>query len=159
MLVSIDPGVNGTGYALWDEDRDLMYARTIHPLTKEKKWALRARSISLAFHHALHCTGIDGIDTVIIESPTLFGGAKGHAVAASGDLVKLAMITGMLLEVCFNEKLKPILTTPYEWKGQLPKSVCERRIRNRLGDAFPKERLSSHAIDAIGIGLWYQGGL
>lgn len=158
MMISVDPGVNGTGVCEWDEENiysvETIYANRLPQLNLS--WESRAWTIADRFGRLLD-NAPSHVNQIVIERPILFGGAKGRAVAASGDLIKLAMITGMLFAIAYERTSRIRLVAPNEWKGQLPKSVCEARIRKKLGKSFPEGRQSEHAIDAIGIGLWYQG--
>ena len=76
-------------------------------------------------------------------------------VAASGDLVKLSLLTGSLLNVARVAGFTPSLVKPSEWKGQLPKVIAHDRIARILKKDL--NGMSEHARDAIGIGLFALG--
>lgn len=150
---SIDPGVGGTGVARWN-GLNLIKAFTLH--SKEESWLYSAEAIALQLREEFEFNRPSGIDRFFVESPVYFGG-KNRVVAESGDLCKLAMLAGMILHECMRFSRMVELVTPGEWKGNLPKSVCAARIRRTMGREFPNYRLSNHAVDAIGIGLWSLG--
>lgn len=150
--VFIDPGVGGTGVAEFQGGR-LVRAVTLR--SNENLWIQKFNQITRELRRFYYQTkGTTAF--VVIESPVFFGG-KNRVVAESGDLCKLAMMTGGILKESLSWCSNITLATPGEWKGQLPKSVCASRIKKIMGRNYPTYRLSNHAIDAIGIGLWYFG--
>lgn len=97
-----------------------------------------------------------GIRAVLIEEPSFFQSEGGQTCARSGGLVKLVASYGALL--CMIERVHHIPVEPIpvnDWKGQLPKHITAKRIKDILGDTFPIE--SSHVYDAVGIGLYAKG--
>lgn len=84
--------------------------------------------------------------------------AKGIA-AQAGSVYKLAFLVGYIAHA-FDFECEVIVTTPMEWKGQLPKDVIQRRVISRLGAAkCIGLNIRSHAWDAVGLGLWALGRL
>lgn len=150
-LVTIDPGLTGTGVAVWDSgvltlafcvrtdpDAETLPGRIKHIVEQ-------VRRTTSAAHR------------VVIEQPQTYQGraAKGDA----NDLIKLANLVGALM------MLGPQHTTlvlPSEWKGQAPAPVVEARSRTILsfGElkhvdlAYPKKQ-QTDVWSAVGIGLWY----
>lgn len=157
MLISVDPGVGGTGVARWLDSGKLFDTHTLHA-SKEGEWLYRAFAIVRAFEIILESPAFE-INEVVLEGPVFMGGAGGHTVAASGDLCKLAMLAGMLARAAHREHpaANILLAAPADWKGQVSKEAAARRIRKIMGADFPNGRISNHAIDAVGIGLWRQG--
>jgi len=84
-------------------------------------------------------------------------GGKGLAAARDGDLVTLAHLVG-----CIHGKLVPFATCTFapvlinDWKGSLPKDICESRIKSLLPKWKPTTT-TTHEIDAVGIGLYCKG--
>ena len=147
-MLSVDPGVTGTGYAIWS-DGNLSHWGTFYPNLPKAGWLQKALSIKVKFSDLLS----PDITRLIIEYPVFMRGTGGYMVASAGDLCKLAVLTGMILGQFPHRRI--VLVEPSQWKGQLPKSVCRSRIENILGVTFSDT--SNHAIDAIGIGLWSMG--
>ena len=155
MMLSVDPGIH-TGWALWGAARLYEYG-TINFDGNLLHWEDKARDVSIKFDNLFkHISGPENIKEVVIEFPGYMAGTGGHMVATSGDLVKLAVITGMLMNCAMmnGASVEPVPVN--RWKGQLPKEVCHERIKKVLKDT-QFEKTSSHSLDAIGIGLWKLG--
>ena len=97
---------------------------------------------------------------MVFEFPELFSGnAKSQASAGRGDLFKLTYLLGGLADRAreYTGRL-PILMTPQEWKGQLPKDIVIKRIEKAFGPEYASQ-INDHEGDAIGMGLAAQGRL
>lgn len=153
IMVSVDPGVTGTGVAVW-KNHTLYASLTLHSYKEE--WEERAFEIADQFFKEIepYKPGI-----VILEKPSFMAGVGGTMVARSGDLVKLCMLTGMLIHAARQTNCLVKLVLPTQWKGQLPKDVTKKRVLDILGINHQTMNLkhSDHAFDAVGIGLWQQG--
>lgn len=107
----------------------------------------------------MKCHSSDNLLTVYVEWPTFFDSGVGHAVARRGDLGKLTFGAGYIcgaLGECFGCQTVPV--TVNEWKGQLPKAVVTERIKHLLGkNKCQRLGITSHAWDAVGIGLYAKG--
>lgn len=77
-------------------------------------------------------------------------------VARRGDLVKLTYLVGKFSSFLPTEPEDFILVRVVDWKGQLPKSVVARRVFKIL-PGLSSQKISDHAVDAIGIGLYLKG--
>lgn len=156
-ILAIDPGATGTGWALLSTagarlcDYGTLYGKGL-------TWEARAAEILYEYKRILSRSYIG---QVYVESPVFMRGYGGYTTASTGDLVKLAMLCGAIYFTTI-----PLhgttLVPPSQWKGQLPKSVSHRRIRGVLEQLNPYEvvgKISTHALDAIGIGLWALGKL
>lgn len=146
-FMTIDPGGTGSGWALWSKGWKLLSnGVVIPPGTGEDKWEERAYYTVSSLSRVAKCAGCS---LGFVEYPAFFQ-ANGGGVASSGALVKLAWFVGL---VCGKLPMHVELVTVGEWKGQLPKAVVERRIREIL----PGVKAKSHDWDAIGIGLYKAG--
>mgnify|MGYP001572486593 CR=1 FL=1 len=150
MKMTIDPGTNGTGFAIWNNEGILKEYGVINPPSKYTEWRERAEyvvsqlEIEIKFYSP-------SISSYYVEEPSFFQSTGGRVTASSGSLVKLSMLVGMIIDH-FNAKTVKV----NEWKGQLPKRVVENRVKKILGKEKSKN-IKSHAFDAIGIGLYLQG--
>ena len=159
-MISIDPGVGGTGYAVWEQSEvfttaNLLTFGTLHFKTGQTEWLEKAQTITGLLEHLM---AEHPLKMFVIEYPNFMQGSGGRMVAASGDLVKLSVLTGMLINVGSRQCRTIRLVSPNEWKGQLPKSVTASRIKRTMGWTSKQTlKPSDHALDAIGIGLWAQG--
>mgnify|MGYP003420562579 CR=1 FL=1 len=149
-LVSIDPGLTGTGVAIWNNG-ELVLAQVI-AVTKYTDHIFRIRKI------------VEGVErytrdaSLIIEQPQTYRGraAKGDA----NDLIKLANLVGAL------STLSPLveIALPSTWKGQAPAEVVEARGRAALTfeelqhvDLSCSKKHQTDVWHAVGLGLWKLG--
>lgn len=155
-LLTIDPGMTGTGIATWD-DGELQFARVI--TTEPGNFLVRVREIVDRVRPYSY-TGRSVLEQrhIVIEQPQTYAGraAKGDA----NDLIKLANLVGALSMLADEVEL----VTPAKWKGQAPASVVEARCRKKLTDVeklrIELPRNIKHRTDvwhAIGLGLWKLG--
>ena len=144
MQITIDPGTNGCGYAVWTDKWKLLRHGVVSSSTKT--WELKMEDIAKKLKFI--CGDI--ITKAYVEEPQKFHGTFGNMVADRGDLVKLSIFVGYI---------KGYLGIPVEsvkvidWKGQLPKDVVIKRIKRLL----PTVNAKSHDWDAIGLGLYLKG--
>ena len=98
----------------------------------------------------------------IIEVPQVYPGQQQKG--DQNDLIRLAVMVGRYADRATACGFRVKLVKPREWKGQLPKDVCWRRVRETL-TPFELEVLSSGKVsksrahnmhDAIGMGTWFQ---
>ena len=163
LVISIDPGIRGTGIAVWNANpgqwtklQPPMHVGNLYPsshanYTLDTRWFHAAQEIALAIESiAFEKTTITH---AYIEYPSYFASYIGQAAAERGDLVKLTTLVGMLAHI-FRDRA--YLVPVNHWKGQLPKTVVEARIRSLLGDDNCNG-WKSHTWDAVGIGLFMKG--
>lgn len=95
-----------------------------------------------------------------IEMPEFFQNSSvGMACAKSGDLIKLTYFVGYLARMLEEVGIYSDFVLPRGWKGNLSKEATAFRVQRKL-EAIKTplsiiERVSSHAWDAVGIGLHY----
>lgn len=149
-IASIDPGLGGTGVAIWQYDKFRDAASPNPMLTKsltDKHYEGYYRKLQQIFLEY-------GVKAILIENQAFMtGSVVGNASAKTGSVVKLAHFTGMVMGLCMQYGINHYLVDVSAWKGQLPKKVTWDRMRaaGYTGDA------KSHAMDAVGIGMWAQG--
>lgn len=153
-MISVDPGVGGTGVAVWKGSK-LYESATLHSYLEI--WERKAFEIADEFLRRY--VEPFKAHTIVLEKPAFMAGAGGTMVARSGDLVKLCLLTGMLVQAARQKETEIRLVLPTQWKGQLPKDVTKRRVIEALGyeNQTMSAKHSDHAFDAVGIGLWVQG--
>lgn len=154
-ILAIDPGSNGTGVALF-LPRETAPAETRVLTSGAKTWEARCKALlTLLLNLDTTWSRAHGLSRVVIEQPQFFDAAGGHMVARRGDLAKLCMFAGMSYGIFAPRSL---LVPVYQWKGQLPKAVVNRRIEERLGVKACR-KFRTHAWDAVGIGMYVRGDL
>lgn len=159
IILSIDPGLSGTGVAVWAYEE---WEKLVPPvLTKniyETKGLnhLSVRMDSLwenLWKWKLEATACAQIEGVMIEQPKDFDSVKGQAAAKESSIVKLSMLIGYLTCGFVSKGIPVLYVGVNEWKGQLPKDL----VKNRLQSTFPDLKCESHSWDAVGIGLNRKG--
>lgn len=158
-LVAIDPGLQGTGVAVWEEDT-LVKAEVIRVPSSGRDWSWPRRADHIATQLMSYLPGLAYLENrkntvVVCEYPEAFGGVKMMAWK-TGDLVKLAFLVGL-----FSGRVAPAHFIPVPvntWKGQLPKQVVIDRLTKRIGKLRVRQlNIQTHAWDAVGIGMWARG--
>jgi hypothetical protein len=104
---------------------------------------------------------------LVIEFPQFQGGIRGTAAARAGDTLKLAYLCGSIscgwqlwvanmMKESKNMMLLPLadLIHPSKWKGQLSKTITDKRCGERYG-INSEGPLDNNFVDAIMLGDWY----
>ena len=135
MDLAIDPGVRGTGWAL--------FSTTSGALLEACGGGMPP------FEHARR---------VVIELPQVYP----YDPVPPNDLITLACLVGRYATAATAlEATEVYLIRPHAWKGTMPKQVCTSRIRFRMrpeevamaeGCGVPAGQLHN-TLDAVGIGL------
>ena len=154
ILVAIDPGSGGTGYA-WGNTA-LPYPSEVGVVSSsEKSWEKKAQEIvSETMSHIS-----DACDVLAVEYPFIAGIGRAGASARRGDVIKLALLAG---GIGFGFKGRTLWVPVQDWKGQMSKDLSTSRTRKRLrtlgAPGLDKlENLADHAWDAVGIWMFVQG--
>ena len=148
----VDPGVSGTGVALWED------ISALGPPDETDRWSPRKVPWDVNFAQCVlwfeKWLGESPAQLVVIEGVEVWMGEKSLTAGARGNLSKLAYLVGALVHVCIVENVEWIIVTPSQWKAQLPKDAMQRRVRQALGVSYRE-----HEYDAVAMGLAAQGRL
>lgn len=146
MLLAIDPG-RDTGWAEFTANRKLYACGLGDPRMTRPSGAIP--------------------EQVVIEKPRIYPTARSKG--DPNDIITLAISIGRYAEYYADRGATVELVWPYEWKQQLPKSVCAARVYAALDtkeqlivDAAGKQMAQAkvhNMMDAIGIGLYFLGRL
>lgn len=159
--ISIDPGIRGTGIAVWDADlwkhRSNIYPiqTAVYEPPQDEDWVLATSTLWKWFN-----TYMDENDLVPLkfhcEFPHYMQSDKGVAATNKGLIYKLSFLVGTFNCMALERGivLDPILVR--DWKGQLPKEAVIKRIKRIAPDIEKRVWPTSHDWDAIGIGLYAQ---
>jgi hypothetical protein len=153
MLLSIDPGLRMCGASLW-LDGKLHRAWLVKglPIRKDRSypnaWKVMAENV---------CKEVGGLALeLVIEFPISYP-QKHLQKGDQNDLIQLGAAVGAIVDKL---SLPTTMIYPRDWKKQLPKDVCAKRIDSRLSEEekraieLPKAKSYHHnLIDGIGIGL------
>lgn len=161
MILSIDPGIDGTGIAVWNEDPDWRTSLSsvkVWSRPSVEGWVSKCIELSDLYYN-LH----ESVQPVRIycEWPAYHQTGVGQAATAKGDIHKLSFLIGMFAREVADVGGEFILVPVAEWKGQLPKQVVQRRIEKAYAGTGVLEGLKlkklDHSWDAIGIGMYAKG--
>lgn len=163
-LLTIDPGIGSTGWALWlDEERlkpDLVGLCTQKGPALDFPWHIRAHKQAEDLVNATACHSYGRRDfKIYCEMPIFFAGTSGGIAAAeTNSLQKLCYQVGAIGQAiyrsCPGATFTPIAVC--DWKGQLPKAVVIKRIEKILGIGNCKN-FKNDIWDSVGIGLSVKG--
>lgn len=155
-LMSIDPGLQGTGYAIWDgSTRKPFHPRVCGVITAPAgpDWLKRVDQIAIQI---LDECRTYGVTSIICEMMEMYQTASSAMAWSKGDLQRTMMLIGTIHGLTRKRCPTFILVPPREWKGQLPKSVTIHRVKKALGPRVCADlAIKTHAWDAVGIGLWH----
>jgi hypothetical protein len=148
-LIAIDPGLNGCGFALF---RAGLLERAAYVKNVERTGNKpQDMALGLTLYVSTYKLATD--DKVVCELPQVY--TQDKLKGDPNDLIYLALVVGALV---FQFGAKTI--KPREWKGQLPKEVCNNRVRSKLSlyeieaiDTRVPASLRHNVLDAVGIGL------
>lgn len=163
-LCAIDPGVTGTGVVLFvGDDPNPRKAVCLLPSRKVRSWPERAKSIAVQIQDLLSgcCTGGPRKSLLVVEMPAYWVGSDtSESAAESGNLVKLAMLVGVILQAL--PEWSAVLAPPIAWKGTAPKHVTKKIVKRLIGLGLMRrlglsEQSPSHVWDALGIAFWALG--
>lgn len=156
QTLAIDPGLQGLGVAYWRSvDIAPDWVEVIGPTKGE--WIDRAGRMARRVRELLRQEGHWKQTTVVCELMEMHMSARAQMMWRAGDFQRTLVLIGMIAQAV--SPCHVVLVKPSEWKGQMPKSVTETRIRKQLGcGTCPQLKgMKSHGWDAIGIGLWARG--
>lgn len=149
-LIFIDPGISGTGYAVWSKFRFKYYTpviTNIHGIINKKDVNIQLDKFKTLIKSFIPCK------VYIEDAAFMTGSVKGQAAAKTGSVVKLSQYIGRLQQICADLDCETELISVMKWKGTLPKKV----VWDRIFKVLPDLKAKSHALDAIGLGLWKMG--
>jgi hypothetical protein len=150
--LAVDPGLNGTGWTVFKSEHDPVFkGNGVIFEHANVDWEKRAMLITKKL---LTIANSWEVNRVYIEYPAYFESAGGQMVARKGDLLKLTFLVGCIFGHFY--PVPVVLVPVHTWKGQLPKEIVKRRIKQILGETKCKS-LKSHDFDSTGIGLFVQG--
>jgi Holliday junction resolvasome RuvABC endonuclease subunit len=160
-MMSVDPGYNAMGWALWDRvlvNKYELNACGVIVSSKTEKVFNSFDRVNDMIDQWQNTFCYMRPDILVCEEVTVMDGPGGYA-AARTSLMGLAGAVGQWATWIHLNRGKFVPAPVVKWKGQLPKVAVNKRIRSILR---PKEvkllsKPASHDWDAVGIGLWYQG--
>lgn len=149
VLVSVDPGLRGCGVAVFADGVLLSAQYVANPAKGDgpKAWL----QMGLQVFRAVGAFVKAGF-RMVVEVPRVYPVSKGDP----NDLIQIAGVAGAVVGQLTPDTAQ--FTYPSDWKGQVPKEICQRRITALLSktelDSVQSVGYKDHnTYDAIGIGL------
>lgn len=162
-MLSIDPGYAAMGWALWTGKHlkaKLLQAGVFQEKSRVTNvtWHQKVNAFQERLFVLLNIPFGKTINYVVCEEMQMMGG-RGGAAAANTSLLGLAGTVGMWAAWAYTYEATFQLAPVSTWKGNLPKSVVAKRVKEKLSKPELQllTRNTSHDWDAVGIGLWFQG--
>jgi len=148
-FLAIDPGSEGTGLALWLLGKGPYTTKILD--YAGHTWEEKCDYICMQLRYEIKQR--EWLRCIYCEQPQYMSTFKGHTSATSGSLYKLCTLFGRFWEISIslNKKFFPVEIP--KWKGQLDK----QKVKIRVDNILPGNDYKSHAIDAVGIGLYVKG--
>lgn len=152
-LLAIDPGLRCCGVALAEDGRLVACGLVKNPHKVARNgiaWGAMAQEV------ALWARPFGDIERVRCETPQVY--LPGHTAGKRVDPSDLLNLQGVVGAICATfDRVETVL--PSDWKGQLPKDVCEGRVKLRLDEAerevlagvYLPPSLRHNVADAVGI--------
>jgi hypothetical protein len=153
-LVSIDPGLECPAAACFSSGKLVATAHAV--LLTKAGWREAARHLNKALGQIPN----QHDHVLVVELPQVY--RTGLRKGDPADLVDLAAMAGAMVGMLDYRVEKLVVYQPHDWKGNLKKAECERRVRARLSPeelaavTLPERKALAHNVwDAVGIGLRY----
>lgn len=155
-IATIDPGIRGTGIAIWSMENwlkeTLPIATYVITPPAHDDWVFAIADI---YKQIDPIWEIHNVQKAYCEFPQYFTSGKGHSATAKGDIYKLSCLVGVFMGMMLGKGTMLIPIQVNSWKGQLPKEAVIARLLKRepkLADL----NIQTHAWDAVGIGYYYK---
>lgn len=153
-LMAIDPGMTGTGIAVFNMTRKPILPITTRILEPDSSGRVEDRMLWL-YKRTLSLLQEYRCNQVAIELPRYMPSPTGHTSAVKGNLTTLFCACSAVTAATFSFGASLRLVPVNDWKGTLPKQVVIQRICKVIN--CDDKQYKSHVWDAIGIGLYVQG--
>lgn len=159
--ISIDPGIRGSGVAVWSNTGRLIAAQFVGPMKVHEHSHDLLASVTPIVQVALAQCPPEGA-AIVIEKPKVYD--TKHQKGDQRDIIDLAVFVGALTSALDITARRIRHVEPWQWKGQVPKTITMRRAIETLDAlelaqvALPENKKKQLDVwDAVGIGLWSLG--
>lgn len=158
-FLCVDPGIIGTGWALFDASKGLHPLKT--DVVRGKRFGILQQERILGISRNISAVVKTWwVDTMVVEEPGLFAASGvSYAAAVKGDLFALSFLVGALMQVADTNGCKFVLARPMDWKGQMDKLAVKKRIERAFRPFQKPVTYRDHEMDAVGMGLSLMGVL
>lgn len=152
IILGIDPSVNNVGIALWNTDTNECQTWTFHP-KRTKDTPIVQVGHQLARY--LFITVLQGKirpDLVVAEYPQWEASERGLIAMQQGYTLDLAFMVGYAVSTLGLVPTKVLLPTPFEWKGNMPKTAVKARFEKHF--QCSADDISDHEYEAAMMAVW-----
>jgi hypothetical protein len=157
IRIAVDPGKHSAAFSAFYQPSDtLLHAELV---TLDGYQVCRPDLVARIFELKLHVLFPDmEFLEAVVEIPKPYATAKQSG--DQRDIRDVALVAGALMFVLFKKSAAVRSVEPWEWKGQIPKSVTKSRVDRELTPdevsriLWPKQAGKRHNVyDAIHMGL------
>ena len=150
VILTVDPGLSGTGVAIWDAelfDQGLGYPLYTH------SWGRKGATP----YYKLFSDLLDEYqpERVYCEGQAYMPRGAGLICAKSGALVKLSNFAGAIEGICYAHGCDFVRVMVANWKGNRSKDKIKAMIRTKWADVT----CTNHDWDAVGIGFYAKSAM
>lgn len=169
-VLFVDPGSGGTGIAYFKE-LSVLHKNPRRPgpiyrpefsgvvLPQGANWLTKTDNVISWLNEKLEEKSLTGrVGVLVVETPELWAGHSiSEAASRSGSLIKLTYLSGLIAGIVRPQYIIPVL--PRQWKGQLPKDLVIKRVREAWPTLHAGDDPPDHEADALGMALAAMGAL
>ena len=158
--LAVDPGINATGWAIYNKNSKLQACGLIQAKTVNVVESIKKICYDLGLAWEEHMSGTRPPELMVVEKMQVY--RQGLAKGDPNDLIDLSILGGALWAT-----MKPLgasFPVPSQWKGQVPKEVLIERVMKDLTkqeDTILKSdielipsSLRHNVYDAVCLGKW-----
>ena len=139
-MLSVDPGTKERGWANWKDGKLIGCG-----IARGKDWISTVKAMPDI-----------KVDELVIEDQQIYR----HSRIDAHSLLAVARVVGAFVILYDSPKVR--LVKPQEWKGQVPKAICNKRTISKLNETEIdvlttkqyRRTILHNLFDAVGIGLW-----
>lgn len=153
MILSVDPGINHCGVALWTDEGVLLQAWLARSKIKDKS----EERIGERWLDVVRAVGTGAVHTLVVEGQQIYrGGRRG---ANPNDLLELASVLGAL--AAHFPRSRVVRYLPRVWTRGADHEVIEKRMKLVLSSAEhgrverKPPSLAHNVEDAVALGLFH----
>lgn len=157
-LIGVDPSINNAAVCLMETKCDVpssikTFKLGTHNGTLEVKLAELGIKAFKLFNEILWEV-MDAI--ILIELPGYQDSLKGKKSVETDSFSKLCLsagiITGSIFKLLeFRTTIDVRLVPPITWKGQVPKSITRKRMKEKYSELIQVDLLTDDEVDALGM--------
>jgi hypothetical protein len=156
-MISVDPGLNGCGVAVWDTGGFLVDAKYLKRIISSQP---HTYGMAMGLFECVRGYNSAHYTRIVVEKPQIYP----HMPVPSDDLLNLHEMSSIFVGMLG----RPVeWVRPRAWKGTVKKEIMTNRIiaiMNERADGtnieLPTAKSLQHNVyDACGLGLWALGQL